>query len=140
MTFYSTFSNTFPELELSWIVTLASGTRYQSSSQDEAKKIRQLGIVFNDTENFLTIPARMDMNNTIVVRDATDGFASAFSYHGSLKVLGQCVCDCLCLVSIMHASYHYNDVIMMMLHIKYCIADTFCGVKNLFNSKTMGKN
>ena len=88
VTFYSTFSNTFPELELSWIVTLASGTRYQSSSPGEAKKIRQLGIFFNDTENSLTIPARMDMNNTMVIRYATDAFASAFSYQGNLKVLG----------------------------------------------------
>ncbi len=40
------------------------------------------------------------------------------------------MCDCLCLVSIMHASHHYNNVILMMLHIKYRIADNFHGVKN----------
>ena len=88
VTFYSTFSDTSPYIELSWIVVLASGTRYASSSPSDAANIRQLGIVLNDTENSLTIPARMDMNNTIVVRHADDGLASAFSYHGSLTVLG----------------------------------------------------
>ncbi len=146
MTFYSTFSDTSSDIELSWIVTLASGTRYIYSSPNEAEGIRQLGIVLNDPENSLTIPARMDMNNTMVVRhaaDTADTFGSAFSYQGNLKVLGQCVCDCLCLVSIMHVSHHYNDVIMMMLIIKYRIADNFRGEKNSFNSKTvivMSKN
>ena len=37
----------------------------------------------------------------------------------------------------MHVSHHYNDVIMMMLIIKYRIADNFRGVKKLFNSKTV---
>ena len=98
MTFYSTFSDTSSNIILSWIVTLASGARYESFNPNEANKIRQLGIVLNDTENSLTIPARMDMNNTIVVRDATDVF-SAFSYHGNLKVLGQCVaCVIVCVL------------------------------------------
>ncbi len=93
MTFYSTFSNTASYIELTWTVTLANGTRYQSSNHNKAEddKIRQLGIVLNDPENSLTIPARMDMNNTIVVRHADDGLASAFSSDGSLTVLGQCV-------------------------------------------------
>ncbi len=99
MTFYSTFSDTSSHITLSWIVTLASGTRYESFNLNEANKICQLGIVLNDPENSLTIPARMDMNNTIVVRDATDGFGSAFSYDGNLKVLGQCVvCVIVCVL------------------------------------------
>ena len=88
VTFYSTFSDTSSYIELSWFVTLASGARYYSSSPSEAESIRQLGIVLNDPENSLTIPARMDMNNTIVVRHADDGYGSAFSYDGSLTVLG----------------------------------------------------
>ena len=40
--------------------------RYKSFNPN---KICQLGIVLNDPENSLTIPARMDMNNTISLYD-----------------------------------------------------------------------
>ena len=70
--------------------------RYKSFNPN---KICQLGIVLNDPENSLTIPARMDMNNTIVVRHADDRYGSALSYDGSLTVLGQCVaCVIVCVL------------------------------------------
>ncbi len=95
VTFYSTFSDKSSYIHLSWIVALGNGNRYISSTPSEAKSIRQLGIVFSDAENFLIVPARMDMNNTVVSRSATDGFETAFSSDGNLKILGQCVMVCV---------------------------------------------
>ncbi len=91
VTFYSTFSDKSSYIHLSWIVILANGNSYISSIPSEAENIRQLGIVFSDAENFLIVPARIDMNNTVVSRSATDGVATAFSSDGNLKILGQSV-------------------------------------------------
>ncbi len=100
--YHSAFETSEEFVILSWTVTLANDIAYNSASPSELRKMMQLGIVISGGN--VTLPARVDMNGTIVARKAYSEatYEQIFSYTGSLTVQGINVIYIMCKPVLIH--------------------------------------